>query len=284
MQTTDMISQDEVLTRASQLPAFPSVIGQILNTIDNPDTNLKVLIDLIAKDPVMTSQVISRANRIATFGLNTGNITKLSVATTLIGTVTIRHIALIGGFFQFSGAALGDHTAFAHHSIATGLCNEELGNHLNLGLSPEAMLIAGLLHDIGKLWLLRFRQGSYLRPNVDPRVPSTDFEMQRYGVDHAQIGYWLAEHWKLPAPLCRAIRHHHTPERHPDDPLIALTHVADVLSRALELAPDADNHVRHLSYHACGVLGMKWDDEVRKLFGRIDAKNCYLIQFFRTMR
>lgn len=277
------ISQDEVLTREKQLPAFPSVVGKILDAIDDVDANLNLLIELIAKDPVMTSQVISRANRIAPFGRTNRSISELKVATALIGTVTIRHIALIGGFFQFSGATLKDHTVFTNHCISTALCSEELSKHLNINISMEAALITGLLHDIGKLWILRFRSNEYIDLKIKKREGSSSshqLEMDYFGVDHAQVGYWLAEHWKLPHTICSAIRHHHHPERDSTETLVSLTHVSDVLSHALEINLEADNRVKYLSSSACVAIGLEWNADIRPLFGRIDARNRYSRTFF----
>ena len=50
------------------------------------------------------------------------------------------------------------------------------------------------------------------------------------GVDHAEVGAHLLEHWNLPGEVVRATRWHHEPERATTScGLVDVVHVADVI-------------------------------------------------------
>ena len=105
-------------------------------------------------------------------------------------------------------------------------------------------------------------------------------ERRRFGVDHAQVGAWLLAHWQLPANICEAVNGHRAPEAHPGNVLVALIHVAEVVSDALDLARSRESRVTHVSGAACNLLGMVWNADVHALFGRIEARSRHANAFF----
>ena len=108
------------------------------------------------------------------------------------------------------------------------------------------------------------------------------FERERFGEDHCTIGAWLAKHWGLPGAVVAAIAGHHRPEESLDITLVPLIHVAEVLSNALDLGRCAENRVTTISSNACDKLGLVFNDDIRPLFGRIEARSRHANQFFMT--
>ena len=62
--------------------------------------------------------------------------------------------------------------------------------------------------------------------------------------------------------------------------LVALIHVAEVISDALDLAHSSDSRVTHISAPACDLLGIVWNTDVQALFGRIEARSRHANAFF----
>ena len=125
-----------------------------------------------------------------------------------------------------------------------------------------------------------FRQCLHI--SQQSKTPIEAVERENFGVDHSVIGAWLAEHWGLPAHIVAAIRHHHAPQEGPDDSLVALVHVAEVLSNALDLAGRPSNRVTSISAPACERLGLVWDDSIHTLFGRMEARSRHANLFFAS--
>ena len=139
-------------------------------------------------------------------------------------------------------------------------------------------------HDIGQLWLYRFDPEAY-RSVWDAALAHSigieEAERERFGTDHSTIGAWLGEHWSLTAPIVAAIRSHHAPDSASNENLVPLIHVAEVVSNALDLTGRSENRVTALSGAACRQLGVQFNDEIRPLFGRMEARSRYANSFFQ---
>jgi HD-like signal output (HDOD) protein len=278
------LSRAEVVSRSDALPAFPGIVLQILALIDDDEANLALLVEHICHDPVTAARVLSLANAAVLKLRRQKVIADLFTAVSLIGTGRVREMALLGSLGNFIGhfsAAMP--STFWRHSVAAGMCAQELALSGRSGPALDAALIAGLLHDVGQLWLQCFRADAFDAAVAGARehcIPICEAERECFGVDHAVIGGWLAEHWALPENICRAIRFHHLPEEALGDALVPVVHVAEVLANALDLSQGSDNHVCSFSVPACDVLGLKWSADVQPLFGRMEARSRHASKAF----
>jgi HD-like signal output (HDOD) protein len=285
MMNTANVTQDLVIERATELPGFPRVITKILATLDDPEANLNVLAELIQLDPVIAARVLSLANNAASHTRHLSEIRDIYTATSLIGMGRVRQMAVISSCIDYFDqiAPPGITSMFWQHSVAVGICGEELAMHVSQPVSSATALIAGLLHDVGQLWLYRFNADAFRATWSQALTHATgieDAERERFGVDHSQIGAWLSEYWALPPTICAAIRYHHNPDRHLAEPLVPVVHIAEVLSNALDLTGRTENRVTHISAAACTALQLRWDENSRALFGRIEARSRHANAFF----
>ncbi len=280
-----LLTQDQVLEHSRALTAFPSIITEILSTLDDPEANLKALVDHIKHDPLIAARVLSRANVASTHTQSHSAIRDIYTATSLIGMRSVREMVLIGSVVGFMGqiAPAGLPASFWQHSVAAGVCCEELSHSAPVAVSPTAALIAGLMHDIGQVWLYRFNAEAFRAAwlaALDKAIGIEQAEREFFGADHALIGSWLAERWSLPDSIVLAIRHHHAPDKALNEPLVPLVHVAEVLSNALDLTGREENRVTALSLLACRQLGLTWDSEAHSLFGRMEARSRHATSTF----
>ena len=276
--TTLEISREEVIKSSNTLPGFPLVIAQILATIDDPEANTETLAGLIKHDPVIAARVLALANAAAAGTRHQAASSDIFTAVSLIGMNRVREMALLVGVSGFVGdmAPAAMAASFWQHSVAVGVCSDELARHTSASSSASAALIAGLLHDIGQLWLHRFRAEPFSAAWTHALAHDTGIEQaerEHFGADHSMIGAWLAEHWALPANIVAAIRYHHEPDSALAEPLVPLLHVAEVLSNALDLTGREGNRVTSISSAACSALGLSWDASARDLFGRMEARS-----------
>ena len=76
-------------------------------------------------------------------------------------------------------------------------------------LSPSAARAAGLLHDLGLLWLVdqlpEITQQAMTLSRQDAKLSLGQALSELAGIDHRQAGRLLAEAWKLPEPLVMAM-------------------------------------------------------------------------------
>lgn len=279
------IERQQVIAHTVGLPAFPLVVGQILESLEDPEVNLNVLVDFIAHDPVITARVLSFANRAAEQTSNLAGVRDIYTATSLIGMNHVREIALVSSLGQFANRTKipGLPADYWRHSVAVGVSAQELALYMTTPIVSDIALIAGLLHDIGQLWLHRFYPEEFRQARVLATAQSIGIEFaeqQVFGVDHAEIGAWLAEYWGLPGSLVSSIRYHHQPDAALNELMVPVVSVAEVLSNALDLAGRPENRVTQISSAACKALGLVFDANIQPLFGRIEARSKYANALF----
>ncbi len=281
------LTREQVIERCGDLPVFPPLISQILETIDDPEANLTVLTRLVQLDPVISGRVLSLANMAAGRTRHISEVHDVFTATSLIGIGRVRQMALVssvGGYFQSFGAQPHS-SGFWEHSVAVGVCSEELALHISLPVSADMALMAGLLHDVGQLWLQHLDAERFAAACEGRRTQSMGIEdagREHFGVDHAQVGAWLAEYWSLPDTIVRAIEHHHRPDNALDNPIIPIVHVAETLANALDLTGRAENRVSSVSAAACKKIGIEWNAEIQSLFGRMEARSRHATSMLGT--
>jgi len=274
-----------VIARNNELPGFPRLITEILATIDDPEANLSVLSNLILHDPVIAARVLELANRAASRTRHISHVHDAFTAISLIGISRVRQMAVISSLGEFvnSFAASGMASTFWQHSVAVGVSCEELALHVSQPIPSDMALIAGLLHDIGQLWLYRFCGDTFRTIWRDALANSIGIEIaerEHFGVDHTVIGGWLVEHWALPKSIQWAVSRHHDPDQALSDPMVPVVHLAEVLANALDLTGRDENRVTMVSTAACKALKMGWDESSDMLFGRIEARSRHASEFF----
>jgi HD-like signal output (HDOD) protein len=248
MKTADVVEQQhDALERIRRrvaalggLPTLPAVAAEVLRLTRDPKSTVKDIAALIAKDPPLTGRILKVANS-AFYGLSQ-QVGSLSVACVLLGMKNITSIVTsvsilravrfekdVGGFTR---------EAFWEHSGACGRACEILGKRLKLDVAAQAF-VTGLIHDLGKTVLDAVFHEDFervLKLAAAERLPFHEAERRVLGTDHAAIGSWLAETWKLPTEIAQAIAHHHGPPCDPKEmPLGAVLQLADAAVRGAGL-------------------------------------------------
>jgi HD-like signal output (HDOD) protein len=148
---------------------------------------------------------------------------------------------------RFEGFPEGllDVDQFWQHNVACGVAARYIAEHKNFA-HPEWYYLAGVLHDLGKLILLKEIPEDYANVLAEIRNDSslrlTDVETQILKFNHAQVGGILLKEWKLPPSLVAAIHYHHDPLNapgHVDE--ASVIHVADYLAYKIGLSDGCES-------------------------------------------
>lgn len=151
-------------------------------------------------------------------------------ALVLLGAPTVRNLAVGVGMWDALAAGIGRHRAAElwEHAVAVGVATKLLAARLRSG-EPDEAFAAGLLHDVGRLVLATRFGEAYWEAVGGPAEHAAieRLESSNFGVDHAEVGGWMLDGWRLPPAVVTAVGEHHA-ER-PASPLARVLHVADRL-------------------------------------------------------
>lgn len=196
------------------LPAIPTVISQLLHSLDNVDIPAAHIAKLIERDQALTSKILQAAN--SPFYGFSRKISTIELAVVIMGFNSIKEIVIslvIQKFVKRYSRSLIDINQFWDYSVFCGAAARLLARRLGYRLAGEAF-VAGLMHDMGVLILVQnftndFRTIKALQE--DGKISLVAAEEIVLGCTHADIGAWLAEKWNLPEQLVNSIQYHHTP-------------------------------------------------------------------------
>ena len=96
------LSETEISSRAISLPAFPKIVNEIIQTLDDDNATLGALAHLVETDPVLTARIVSIANSAAMGGRNAGGLRNVHAAISLIGLARVRELALAVSLAEFA--------------------------------------------------------------------------------------------------------------------------------------------------------------------------------------
>ena len=144
---------EEAIERMQGLPALFPVVQKTLNSLENPDTPVRHLENVLSADPAMVARILRLANS-ALFGVmrEVGTIT---LALQVIGQVKLRlllqHI-FIHGLFELLSAGRPAAEHVRRMSVASSVA-AQAGAEASEHVDPGGALVAGLLHNLGELGL-----------------------------------------------------------------------------------------------------------------------------------
>lgn len=255
---SDRLAAKKEVRRIKNLPTVPGIVAKISRMVENPETSAAEVGSLITQDQVLSAKVLRMANS-AFFGMSR-KISSVPQALMILGFDVVKGLVLTSSVFdmiQKSMAGLWEHSIGC--AAASGAVAATLGRD-----DAEEILVAGLLHDLGKvvLALNMPHEMQLVREKVEhDQILFYEAENAVLDFHHGEIGQWLAEHWNLPERLAEPMRLHHNPERavlYPE--CAAIVHIADAIIRGWGFGYAGDPQVPPISMAAWEMLGLKNSD------------------------
>jgi len=230
-----------LVSQTRSLPTLPELYVELTDLLNSDRVSVQQVGEVIGQDPAMVSKILQMVNS-AFFGIG-HHISSPAQAATMLGTETLRGLVLSAGIFmQFDTKALnvGGFTLEALHRHSLQVSRLAKGIAVSMEAEKQVVedsLLAGLLHDIGRLVLVQSLPDEYqefINKMHDCQTGLLEAERAVFNVDHGRVGAYLLGLWALPDSLVEAVAYHHEPqlsEHFGLSPLLAV-HVADALISA----------------------------------------------------
>lgn len=147
----------ELSTRNLVFPTSLKATTKIRQALDDPNMSSDHIVRIISAEPVLSAQVLMLSNT-PMFNRSSKKIEELKVACVLMGFGVIRNVAISVGMKQLKDQQEnGKNSALMEglwtRSMRIAALSSILAKNLSK-LSPDKAMVAGLLHDIGKFYIL----------------------------------------------------------------------------------------------------------------------------------
>jgi putative nucleotidyltransferase with HDIG domain len=209
-----MRALDDYINVAHHLVPAPQVLPQILPLLNQPNADTNTVVELIGYNQSLTGNVLRVCNS-AYFSRGTP-IDTLQHAVTRVGfrqiyDIVVSVISSVTLARPQKGYGIEANELWGH-SVATAVAAQIVARDCEA--DQQIVFTAAILHDIGKIVLslaLEDMKDKVTFETEKCNLSPYEIEMKLLGVNHAEIGGRLLEHWKLPDHLIAGVRYHHHP-------------------------------------------------------------------------
>ena len=234
VESTSVADQIRALVKKGEvsLPPLPELATRLLQLLRDEDrADLNTAGALIEREPAMAASVLRMANS-ASFG----GLRRLEDPGEAIGRLGLRQVSSLvtavshrGHFESGDPERKQSLRVLWDHAVATALASKSLAAREGADLAES--FLAGLLHDTGKLLVLKGADHLESHAGVPPLSANAVDELM--DVLHCELGEQTLAQWRLPEAICRVARRHHDDATAPGDPLLMRVRVGDAVARKL---------------------------------------------------
>ncbi|KAA3633381.1 MAG: HDOD domain-containing protein, partial [Calditrichaeota bacterium] len=241
----------EKLNSISSLPTPPDIYQKLMSELQKDDVSIRNVADVIKKDVSITAKILQIVNS-AFFGMKTHVESPLH-AVNLLGIDTVKSLVMTAGVFtQFSESSDSGFTieSIYDKSVTVGATARHLANSLGmLTKQTEEALMAGMLHDVGKLIMMQYFPEE-LRKSVilskEKEIPLFEAQKEIFGISDAILGAYLLSLWGLLQSILEALPLHYPPSETP----VPLTNVTTAVHLAYAFTHDLSHNINALTKSA----------------------------------
>lgn len=192
------------------LPVFHPIAVRLQQLLQRPDFSMAQVVALANEDQSLAGQILKMANSTAYIGrvrtetikdavirLGARQVASLAMAASQAGLHMSKN-RVINGFMQ----------SLWLHSHACAMGSRWLARSAGYPQYAEQAYMAGLLHDVGKLYLLKALE-RLNESGVAQAALEEDLLLEIFDELHVEQGCRLMEHWNMPRVYYNVVANHH---------------------------------------------------------------------------
>lgn len=226
------------------LPARNETGRQLQAVLAEDDYDIKRVLEIIESDQALTTEMLRVANSPFYGGLS--EVTTVQQAVVRIGGPEVIRLAIAATekrSYQVQDRELSfTISRLWDHALGVALASRWLARKLGFADLESEAFIGGLLHDVGKLLLVRVLDELIATEKVSRGISQAILgEVLVSG--HARHGARLLEHWGLPENYRRIVRGHHDETVDEHDTLMLIVRLANLACHGLGIGIVEDQSV-----------------------------------------
>lgn len=220
----------QICMQPIELPVFNAVALELLQLLAVQDAEIDDAIDIINKDPALAIQILRMANSSAYAGRYKSETIKDSV--NRLGVKQITNLAMAASQAALHASEIplvdGILQGLWQHSHACAIGCRTLAVQCGYRELADQAYLAGLLHDIGKLYLLKALEQISLQHKTGAEL-DLETVLDVFSDMHVEQGCRIMDYWDIPSLYYTVTAHHHDDLEEFDlkDPLLAIVRLVN---------------------------------------------------------
>ena len=227
-----------------ELPVFHPIAIKLQLLLETADFTMDEVIDLASEDQVLAGQILKIANSTIYIGrvrtetikdavirLGAQHVSNLAMAVSQSG-LHVSENVVINGFLS----------SLWFHSHACAVGSKWIALTTGHAQYADRAYMAGLLHDVGKLYLLKALE-RLNRKGVAQTALEGELLLEIFDEMHVEQGCRLMGHWNMPKIYSNVVAKHHDAKFDTDDILLVIVRLADAACREVGLGLGLKNTV-----------------------------------------
>ncbi|GFO67584.1 HD family phosphohydrolase [Geomonas limicola] len=250
--------KDQLSSGITSVPVFHAVALKLQQVLGRPNFRLEEVNRLISADPGLVSQVLRVANSSYYAGLS-----KVGTMHEAIVRLGSREVASIAMLATQQDQYRSDDPRFNammqilwKHAFCCAVGSKWLAQRTGYDMLVQEAFLAGLLHDIGNLFLLKLMEqigkAQQLPGGLNQSIISEVLASM-----HVEQGYQLLMAWHLPEAYCTVVAGHEAEQWDQGNPLLAMVRLADQSCKKLGIGMHRDPSLHLFGSAEAQVLGLK---------------------------
>lgn len=197
------------------LPPAPQVVPELMRLLNQPDLDSSKIVNMLSYDPSLTANILRISN--SAYFAAANPTADLQEAVTRLGFQQVYQLVAAATGARLLGASQPgyglEQGELWRHSLTAALASQLIARRV--GENENQVFTAALLHDIGKTILSNSLNAAYSKVIKETEMNGQsllELETKLFGINHAELGGQLLQHWKFPPNIVSAVWFHHSPK------------------------------------------------------------------------
>jgi putative nucleotidyltransferase with HDIG domain len=216
---------------------LPEVPTRVIAIASNPDITIAPLAQIISKDQVLTTRLLSLAN--SAYYSSSVDVSNVPQAIMRVGAVAVRNLAVtlcVTSRMNDRNVYGSDGPRLADHGLGTAILARLIADEA--GVDADEAFLCGLLHDIGKMVILKWHFDHGKTSGAPLATEELDAVIREW---HPEVAVRAFRRWGLSTELDEPVLWHHDYRRAKANRRMAtVTYLANRLSHRHGFGCDAD--------------------------------------------
>ncbi len=252
------VVKSKLASGAMSVPVFHAVALRLQQVLARPEFSIDDVHQLINADPGLASQVLRASNSAFYSGLS--KVSTVREAIIRLGAREVANLAMLTTQQDLYRSEDATYNALMQtlwkHSFCCAVGSKWLAQKGGFAAQAQEAFLSGLLHDIGKLFILKVMEeisrDPQLKGSAGPAVLNEVLTSL-----HVEQGHQLMVQWHMPPIYCDVVAGHECEQWDHTNSLLAIVRLANLACRKLGIGTRTDPSLLLFSTAETQALGLK---------------------------